>query len=577
MSELRAGAQPGDWDAARERFRKTRECVEAAVAERSSAADARRALVRAEADREAAQADIGRARDELERLRSAADDADRTLELAQQAHAARKRDAAELRAARPGLRARITRSETWQDFAMRRQSARERLAAAGRDERAAEHGVAELSRRIDDARVGLASAEEREAAAAAAVAELATNTRMDDASIVDDGWHARDRDEQAMHTAWVDTDLQRLRVDLFLAALQVHEAFARSANKQISANLRVWKSVVLGELDEGDRSLAGAAAWSSLFRIFPMISTTLASFGRLLEHLGHQPLGWMIVDEAGQATPQAAVGGLLRCQRAVIVGDPDQLEPVVTLPDLMLDRLIALRDAPRDVAPHRTSVQGMADARAGLGTHRGGRWIGLPLRVHNRCVSPMFDIANAIAYDNQMLQGRRGSPDQIPFPLGPSCWIEVPHPGARHWNPADGTAVRVLLEPVVWSEPITIAVLSPFREVARELSRLVEDYLEAHQARWSPEQEQRAVSGLVAGTVHTFQGKERDAVILVLGGGTAGARAWVTSKPNLLNVAVTRARDRIYVVGDRGSWTGGHAAKLQQLVPPLPPDWAAPT
>ena len=81
--------------------------------------------------------------------------------------------------------------------------------------------------------------------------------------------------------------------------------------------------------------------------------------------------------------------------------------------------------------------------------------------------------------------------------------------------------------------------IGPFRDVARQLE----------QRRWQHR-------GLRAGTIHTAQGKEADIVILVLGSGAArdGARAWAASKPNLLNVAVSRARRRLYVIGDRNAW-----------------------
>jgi superfamily I DNA and/or RNA helicase len=56
------------------------------------------------------------------------------------------------------------------------------------------------------------------------------------------------------------------------------------------------------------------------------------------------------------------------------------------------------------------------------------------------------------------------------------------------------------------------------------------------------------------GTVHTFQGREAETVVFVLGGSSSGAIRWAASTPNILNVGVTRAQRRLYVVGDWNEW-----------------------
>jgi superfamily I DNA and/or RNA helicase len=60
------------------------------------------------------------------------------------------------------------------------------------------------------------------------------------------------------------------------------------------------------------------------------------------------------------------------------------------------------------------------------------------------------------------------------------------------------------------------------------------------------------------GTIHTFQGKEAETVFLLLGSNPkkTGTRVWASSKPNILNVAVTRAKNLLVVIGNNDTWRG---------------------
>ena len=94
-------------------------------------------------------------------------------------------------------------------------------------------------------------------------------------------------------------------------------------------------------------------------------------------------------------------------------------------------------------------------------------------------------------------------------------------------------------------------VISPFRSVADGVRKMLCADLKA---RGHASKAVGAWGTASVGTVHTFQGKEKETVILALGGASDGAIAWACGTPNILNVAVTRAQRRLYVVGDRARW-----------------------
>lgn len=70
------------------------------------------------------------------------------------------------------------------------------------------------------------------------------------------------------------------------------------------------------------------------------------------------------------------------------------------------------------------------------------------------------------------------------------------------------------------------------------------------------------------GTIHAFQGKEADSVILVLGGNIVkpGAITWVCEEPNILNVAATRAKNSFYILGNPNIWNKGVFGLLKDML-----------
>ena len=375
------------------------------------------------------------------------------------------------------------------------------------------------------------------------------------------------------------TALDAARAEVFVRALGVHRAFIGGTAPQFRRNLNLALKMIGGEFRP--EPSAALDLWATLAILVPVLSSTFASFGRCFAAVPAGGIGWLIVDEAGQAVPQHAVGALMRAKRALVVGDPLQVEPVITL-DEEVDRRLHQRRGAHPV--HRstaTSTQVLADRNNTFGTWFAGSdkevWVGSPLVVHRRCVEPMFSIANAIAYGGGMVLGdgkaeqeRRateGDPDRDAAPrplLGPSRWIDMPtdRGGDRHFMPAHAEmAAAIVREFMVrgWAEGARpdglpdLYVISPFRSAAHGLRGL----LSSRRNWWAPGIQRKAVDAWLrasVGTVHTFQGKEAEAVILLLGGKAPGAIRWAAGTPNVLNVAVTRAKRRLYVVGDWDAW-----------------------
>ncbi|MGG4458651.1 ATP-binding protein [Brevibacillus porteri] len=380
-----------------------------------------------------------------------------------------------------------------------------------------------------------------------------------------------DKDSIQKSSPWITKEFSEARSKLFLAAMHVHECFIRASASKIIGNIILFSKI--NSLDTFAEKDVFKPVWDVFSLLVPVVSTSFASVSNMFRGMKNKDLGWLIIDEAGQAVPQAAVGAIWRSERTVVVGDPIQIEPVVRLPKSVFSDIRSYYKISPLYLSEKSSVQSLMDLSNKYGTFLLDRWIGSPLWVHRRCVDPMFTICNEIAYDGKMVLATE-SPEFKQAPLkpdesmlvkflkymGPSSWYQVRGEAeVRQYVPLQGQLTLQLVKKAFQfykDEIPSLFIITPFTAVKEELKTLFrKEYEDITSLKISKRRYNEWINGSI-GTVHTFQGKEAAIVIFCLGVDekSVGSALWATKEPNLVNVAVSRAKYRFYVVCDENIW-----------------------
>jgi hypothetical protein len=260
----------------------------------------------------------------------------------------------------------------------------------------------------------------------------------------------------------------------------------------------------------------------------------------------------VILDEASQCDIPSALPLLFRARRALIIGDPRQLGHISTLSCAEEERLAAEHDVVRLLATwsyNQRSIYALAERRV---IEEGGE--PLFLAEHYRSHPDIVRFSNHAFYQGRLivrtaLEALRQRLDREPLGLH---WHDVRGAVTRSprsaVNEREVQAVLGLLDE--WSssgfllrDSVDFGIVTPFR---LQMERLTE----AVRARpWWEQVKQR----VTVGTAHRFQGDERDVMIfspVVAQGMQPRLIRWVADDDQLLNVAITRARAALHVVGD---------------------------
>jgi hypothetical protein len=261
----------------------------------------------------------------------------------------------------------------------------------------------------------------------------------------------------------------------------------------------------------------------------------------------------VVIDEASQCDIASAIPLLLRARRALIIGDEWQLGHVSRLSPEREDAIARRHGVAAELpvmSQRRRSLYEVAGARLGRPP-----WL---LDEHYRCHPRIIGFSNDRVYAGRLTVCTGSTPG------GGLLWLDAAGsfrrgPGGRSvCNPEEAHAVLQQLREEQRRNPdARIGVIAPFRAQVE----LIRHLLTEPGSAWA-----RGPATVTIDTVHRFQGDERDIMILspTVSTSMPGFFRAVAGQPRLLNVAVTRARHRLVVVGDRDEClaTGGMLAEL---------------
>lgn len=274
---------------------------------------------------------------------------------------------------------------------------------------------------------------------------------------------------------------------------------------------------------------------------FPLWSTTFADAYRALP-FERERFDLVIIDEATQCDSASALPILQRGRRALVTGDPQQLRHVSFLADAAQLQLAERHGlGPEVLERYDYRRQSLLDLVVSAVPSASAV---VRLDEHFRSAPGIVEFSN-----RQFYGGRLAVMTRRPSTLAETGLRLVRIEGTREASGVNSREVEAAVAEIAAlmeisgpsNRPRTLGIATPFRAHADALAaacakRFSVAEIERHQ--------------LLVATVWGFQGEERDAVVLSLAlDGESPSGAWrYLGRPDLFNVAVTRARELQVVV-----------------------------
>lgn len=326
----------------------------------------------------------------------------------------------------------------------------------------------------------------------------------------------------------------------FVRATLNHYLHSKDSAKAIAAFKRYLPDSIPWRSEDMPAFVEAVNRFIDVFRLMSVTSLSVKSSFPLKDDL----FDILIIDEASQCDVASALPLILRAKQVVVIGDPKQLkhiskvepeEELAIKRHLKLSGVVHLKYADASLWDYaRDWLPWCENAKPCV------------LENHYRCHADIIGYSNEIFYSTLTFGG-----------------LTVRTPRCENWELSEGikwvdikgrqqsNSINVNVEEVKASVDIavklakksltaSIGIVTPFKVQAERINECIPAELRER---------------VVVDTVHKFQGDEKDVMIysLVVTDNSPDSKIrWIDYKvPNLVNVAVTRAKHLLVIVGNK--------------------------
>ena len=227
---------------------------------------------------------------------------------------------------------------------------------------------------------------------------------------------------------------------------------------------------------------------------------------------------YVIMDEASQVDIATGALALYSANNAVIVGDSKQIRNVVTQEEILNSVFSQYQIPPCYNSAYYSFLESISSIQANIPS--------ILLREHYRCHPLIIGFCNKRFYDNQLLVMSEYYGNNA---LNILRTVEGNH-ARGHVNQRQVDAIVSEIIPTLPYKCDDIGIISPYRLQIEALQKALE---------------YKGYQSIQTSTVHKFQGREKDVIILSTVDNEISS---FVDNPNLMNVAISRAKKQIYVL-----------------------------